>query len=83
MGVGRILVGEGGLYGAMVLVLPPRCPRVARAQLLGSVASIGGVSGGYPRGVIGASDGAQPLRLEPQLSPGSFLRMLLFVVNGV
>ena len=83
MGVARILVGEGGRCGAMILVLPPRCPRAARAPLRGSGASIGGVSVGYPRGVVGGSEGAQPLGLGPQLSPDSCQRWLPFAVIGV
>ena len=83
MGVGRISVGEGGRCRAMVLVPPPRFLLVARATLRGSGASIGGVSAGYSRGVAGDLEGAQPLGLGPQLSPGSCHRELLFVVNGV
>ena len=83
MGVGRISVGEGGRCRAMVFVQPPRFPLVARDPLRGSVASIGWVSGGYPRGVVGGFEGAQPLGLGPQLSPDSCHRELLFVVNGV
>ena len=83
MGVGRISVGEEGRCRAMVLVLPPGFLLVARAPLRGSGASIGRVSGEYPRGVVGGSEGEQPLGLGPQLSPGSCRRCLLFVVNGV
>ena len=83
MGVGRILVGEWGRCGAMVLVLPPRCPRVARAPLRGSVASIGWVSGGYPRGVVGGSEEAQLWGLGPQSSPVSWCRDFPYVVSGV
>ena len=86
MVVDRASVGGRGQRRKMVLALPPGClmvTMVARAPLRGSGASIGVVSGGYPRGVVGGSEGAQPLGLGPQLSPGSFLRKLLFVVNGV
>ena len=83
MGVGRISVGEGGRCRAVVLVLLPRFLLVARAPLRGSGASFGGVSAGFSRGVAGDLEVAQPLGLGPQLSPGSFLRGLLFVVNGV
>ena len=47
----------------MVLVLPPRCLRVARAPLRGSGMSIGGESAGYSRGAAGDFEGAQPLGL--------------------
>ena len=83
MGVGRISVGEGGQCRAMVLVLPPRFLLVARAPLHGSVASIGGVSGGYPRGVVGIPEGAPPLGLGPQSSPGSCHLESLSVVSEV
>ena len=83
MGVGRISVGEEGRCRAMVLVVPPRFRLVARVPLRGSGAYMGVVSVGYPRGVVGGSEGAQPLGLGPQLSPDSCHRGLLFVVNGV
>ena len=67
----------------MVLVLPPRCLRVAMAQPRGSGVSIGVESAGYSRGAVDDFAGAQPLGLGPQLSPGSCHRGLLLVVNGV
>ena len=83
MGVGRISVGEGGRCRAMVLVLPPRCLRVAMAPLRGSGVTIGGESAGYSRCAAGDFDGAQPLGLGPRLSLGSCPWELLFVVTGV
>ena len=80
MGVGWVSDVEGVRCRAMVIVLPPRFLLVARAPLRGSGASIGGVSGGYPRGVVGGSEGAQPLGLGPQLSPDSCQRGLPFEV---
>ena len=79
-------MGVGRRCGVMVLVLSPGCHlvvMVARVPRQGSGASIDVVSGGYPRGVVGGSNGAQPLGLGPQLSPDSCHRGLLFVVNGV
>ena len=67
----------------MVLVLPPRCLRVARVPLRGSEVSIGGESAGYSRGVVDDFEVAQPLGLGPQSSLVSWYRGFSFVVNGV
>ena len=55
----------------------------ARAQLRGSVGSIGGVSDGCPRGAAGGFEGAQPWGLWPQSSPVSCHLGVPFVMFGV
>ena len=56
---------------------------VARAPLLGSGVSTGGVSAECSRGAVGGFEGAQPLGLGPQSSPVSWYRGFPYVVNGV